>query len=590
MALDGLVVAALAHEFSSIKTYNRIEKIYQPEADEVIIHLRIQGKNVKLLLSANSSYPRVHFTNLNKENPSTPPSFCMLLRKYIQGGKIIDIQQPEFERIIKFKIESLDELNLLKSRELIIEMMGRHSNIILIDCENDIIIDSIKRIPLDVSSYRQVLPGLKYTMPPAQNKNNPLDCTTYEAFYNNISNQSQISIMKTLYSVFTGISPLIAREICYISNVEDNTLVNNLSSIEFERLFSAFLSIINKVVTHNYIPYIYINNHDNNFIDFSVVSLQHLSPLNKIGYPSTSTMLENFYGNRDQKERIKQKSHHLRKAVSTKLDRMYNKLQNLHRDLKKAEKLNIYKIKGDLLTANLHQIQKGQEIVELENYYDENQSTIKVELNKRLTPSQNAQNYYKKYNKSKTALLEIDKQLKKTKNEIDYLEQITLNIDQSTYLSDLEEIHIELMESNYLKKPIVKKNIGVYKKTGYLKYQSSDGLKILVGKNNKQNDEITLKIADKEDLWFHVKDMPGSHVILKIANKDYTDVSILEAASLAAYYSKGKNGTKIPVDYTSKKNVRKPKGSKPGMVTYENYTTIIVDGNEKAINGIKQID
>lgn len=590
MALDGLVIAALVHEFNDLKSYNRIEKVFQPEADEIIIYIRGRGKNLKLLLSASSNYPRAHFTNQDKENPATPPNFCMLLRKHLQGGRIVDMQQPEFERIIKFRIESLDELNLIKSRELIIEIMGRHSNIILVDSENNIIIDSIKRVPLDISRYRQILPGLKYTMPPSSKKISPFICTNFESFANQLSDFSQITIIKSLYGAFNGISPLIARELVHLSNLDEEILVNNISNIDLKNLFLSFSSIVKKIISHKYTPSIYIDNTSGAYIDFSVVDLQHLCFLNKKNFPSVSGMLEEFYNTKDQRERIKQKSYHLRKTVNTKLERLYKKLQNLDRDFKKARKSSDYKIKGDLLTANLYHMQNNQEIVELINYYDDDQATMQIKLDKRLSPSQNAQNYYKKYNKSKIALIEIQKQLEKTRNEIKYLEQTALNIDQSTYLSDLFEIHIELMETGYLKKPIVKKNIASHKKTGYLKYRSSDGLDILVGKNNKQNDEITFKIASKEDLWFHIKDMPGSHVILRIKSKDYTDNTIHEAAKLAAYYSKAGNTPGISVDYTRKKNVRKPKGAKPGMVIYSDHSTIRVEKNTNSIDDIQQLD
>ncbi|SES65854.1 Predicted component of the ribosome quality control (RQC) complex, YloA/Tae2 family, contains fibronectin-binding (FbpA) and DUF814 domains [Natronincola peptidivorans] len=590
MALDGLVVSALAHELSSLLEYNRIEKIYQPEADEIIIHIRSQGKNLKLLLSSSSNYPRVHFTNVNKENPSTPPNFCMLLRKYIQGGKIVDILQPDFERIIKFKIETLDELNMLKHRELIIEMMGKHSNIILIDCEDNKILDSIKRISLDISRYRQILPGLKYNMPPSQNKFNPLSVTSAETFRENLTGSLQIPVIKALYATFTGISPLIAREVCYLANVDGDHLLVHLSEEEHQKLFMSFQSLLHVVDNNNFVPIIYFDTTNSKYIDFTVMDLHHLSELEKQEKSSISNMLESFYANRDNRERIKQKSYDLRKNINTKLDRLYNKMQNLHHDLKKAEKADLYRLKGELLTTNLHQIEKGQEAIELINYYDENYTPLLIELDKKLTPSKNAQNYYKKYNKAKNALLEVAKQLEKTKTEIDYLEQIIVNIDQSTYLSDLEEIHNELMETGYYKKRLGKKKVTVFKKSGYLKYKSFEGFEILVGKNNKQNDEITLKIADKEDLWFHVKDRPGSHVVLRLSDSDYTDRSILEAASLAAYYSKAKNATKVAVDYTQRKNVRKPKGAKPGMVIYDNYSTILVDGDENAIQNIHQIE
>lgn len=590
MALDGLVVSALVHEFNNILTFNKIEKIYQPETDEIIMHLRSQGKNLKLLLSANSNYPRVHFTNVNKENPSIPANFCMLLRKYLQGSKIVSITQPNFERIIKFKFETFDELNMKKYIDLIIEMMGRHSNIILVDCETQQILDSIKRVSLDISRYRQVLPGLQYSMPPSQNKLNPLEIIDFQDFYTALSNNPHNYLQKNILNTFIGISPLVAREICYIANIKEDILLSHLSQRELQELYKAFSSLIEKVKTNDFTPYFFVDRENNKYIDFSVINIKHLSLYKKGEATSVSSMLETFYIQRDQRERIQQKSHGLRKSITTKLDRLYNKIQNLHQDLRKAKKLDTYKLKGDLLTSNLYQIQKGCDKIEVINYYDENSSLITIELDKRLSPSQNAQNYYKKYNKAKNALLEVNKQLEKSKAEIDYLEQIVISIDQSTYLSDLEEIHNELIETGYLKKRLNKKNITHFKKSGYLKYRSSEGFEILVGKNNKQNDEITLKVADKEDLWFHIKDMPGSHVILKTGGQLPTEASLLEAANLAAYYSKGKHTTKVAVDYTTKKNVRKPKGAKPGMVIYDNYVTILANGEESSIANIQHID
>ncbi|MCC5911960.1 MAG: NFACT family protein [Clostridiaceae bacterium] len=590
MALDGLVVSSLVYEFKELLNFNRIEKIYQPENDEIIINIRSNRKGLKLLLSANSNYPRVHFTTANKENPTTPPTFCMLLRKYLQGGKIVDITQPDFERIIKFKIETLDELNTVKYRELIIEMMGRHSNIILIDCEDNKILDSIKRISFDVSRYRQVLPGLKYTMPPSKDKYNPLTVENLEDFKDKLSNQMHASTIKGLYTAFIGISPLVAREICFLAGLEEDILLSHLLDHEFTKLFSSFSSFLTKAKNNNFQPSIYIDQQESKYIDFSVVPINHLSTYHRQEATSISSMLETFYLNRDLKERMKQKSYDLRKSITTKLDRLYNKVQNLHQDFKKAEKAESHKIKGDLLTANLYKIQKGDASVEVVDFYDEAQKTVLISLDKRLSPSKNAQNYYKKYNKAKNALIEVDKQVKKAKEEIHYLEQIVVNIDQSTYLSDLEEIQGELIETGYLKKRSNKKKIATFKKTGFLKYKTSEGLELLVGKNNKQNDEITLKIATKEDLWFHVKDMPGSHVLLKLEGITPSNTSILEAATLAAYYSKAKNSTKVPVDYTEKKNVRKPKGAKPGMVIYDNYSTILVDGTEKSIENIDKVD
>ena len=587
MALDGVVISALVHEFKNLLNYNRVEKIYQPEIDEIIMHIRIQGKSLKLLLSANSNYPRVHFTEVNKDNPAIAPNFCMVLRKYLQGSKIVSIIQPNFDRIIKFRFETFDELNMVKSIDLIVEMMGRHSNIILVHSETNIIIDSIKKVSLDVSRYRQVLPGLKYIMPPSQNKFNPLDIENPEDFFKALKPNSHMPLYKSIINSFTGVSPLIAREICYQSENEEDLLLNNLSQESLDNLYNAFYNIFKKVKNNNYIPSYYT--YDNNkYIDFNVIDINHLSSYIKHETDTVSSMLEIFYIECDIRERIYQKSHSLRKNITTKLNRLYNKMQNLHKDLAKAKKLDIYKLKGDLLTSNLYKINKNDDKIEVVNFYDENYPTITIKLDKKLSPAQNAQNYYKKYNKAKKALSEIDRQLKITKTEIDYLEQIIVSIDQSHYISDLDEIQNELIETGYIKKRSKKNNIKHYKQSGYSKYISSEGFEILVGKNNKQNDEITFKVANKDDLWFHIKDMPGSHVILKTDNKEPGEISLLEAANLAAYYSKAKGSPNVSVDYTLRKHVRKPKGAKPGMVIYDNQVTILANGEEKNIINIKK--
>ncbi len=586
MALDGLVVAALTHEFNSIVEFNRIEKIYQPQAGKIIIHLRLSGQNKKLLFSVKGNYPRVHFTDLKKENPASPPNFCMVLRKHLLGGRIVAIQQANFDRIIKFKIESRDELSLIKETELIIEMMGRHSNIILVNARDNTIIDSIKRISVDISRYRQVLPGLQYVMPPSRDKVNPLESNNSGDFANELLRFPQLPIKKALYYAFTGISPLIGREICYMANIDGKILTNNLLDMELEKLYSAFSSIMDKIRTHRFTPSIYINRENGDLIDFSIVPLSHLLPANVKEFASTNEVIDDFYTKKDINERLKQKIHTYRRIVNTNLERLYKKLQNLHQDLSKAANPEEYKIMGDLILANLYQINRGDQFVELENFYQEDQPIIKIKLDKRLTPSQNAQLYYKKYTRYKTASVKINKQLIKSKAEIDYLEQILLAIEHSESLSDLTELRHELIEGNYLRKTSKVKRASNKRSANYRRFQSSEGLDILVGKNNRQNDEITFKIANKEDLWFHAKDIPGSHVILRTNSKNYSDISILEAAQLAAYYSKGRNATKISIDYSKKENVRKPRGAKPGMVIYDNHSTLIVDASKESIKNL----
>ncbi|MDI9475823.1 MAG: NFACT RNA binding domain-containing protein [Natronincolaceae bacterium] len=584
MALDGFVIAALTHELKSRLCAGRIDKIHQPEADEIVVVIRNNGKNYKVLLSANSNYPKIHFTKLDKKNPINPPNFCMVLRKHLLGGRVVDIRQPQFERIIELVIEFLDELNILKTKKLLIEMMGRHSNIILVDCEDNKIIDSIKRIPSSVSRYRQVLPGLEYVMPPSQNKINPLEIDTKNDFISAIQNKDKrTSIYKAIYTSFTGISPLLSRETCYRSSIDENTILFNLDNQAMNDIYGNFMCIIDKIKTNSFTPTIYYDNITEKYIDFSSISISHLDYYEKLLFESTNDMLESFYLKRDSKERIKQRTNDLRKNIRTKLDRMYNKLNNLNEDLKKGHNAEKYRLYGNLITANIYQIEKNQDTARLVNYYDKDHNTITIPLKKELTPAQNAQKYFKMYNKAKTAISEISNQIKKTRRDIDYLEQIMINIEQCTHMSDIEEIRTELEENKILKRKITKKGAKLDKRSNYLKYISSEGFEIFVGKNNKQNNDITFKMASKEDLWFHIKDMPGSHVVLRQGNKTPGDLSILEAAALAAYYSKARNSTKVAVDYTQRKNVKKQHGAKPGMVIYDNYSTVLVDSDERSV-------
>lgn len=584
MALDGTVVAALTYELKSQLYTGRIDKIHQPETDELIITIRNNRQNYKVLLSANSNYPKIHFTKLNKENPINPPNFCMVLRKHLLGGRVVDIVQPKFERIIKLIIESFDELNVLKTKELIIEIMGRHSNIILVDPEGNKVIDSIKRIPFSISRYRQVLPGIEYTMPPSQNKVNPLEVTSEDNFVSIIRDRDRgDSIYKAIYMSFTGISPLVSREICYKASVDENLALSNLGNQMMGNIYRAFIDIIGKIKINSYTPTIYYDNVREKYIDFSSINISHLDYYEKQSFESPSSMLESFYLKRDSRERMKQRTNDLRKNINTKLDRAYNKLNNLNKDLKKGYDADKYKLYGDLITANIYQIEANRDEIELVNYYDENHSPILIPLDKRLTPAQNAQKYFKMYSKAKTAVYEVNKQIEKTREEINYLEQVIINIDQCTHMSDIEEIRAELEDTGILRRKVIKKASSSGKKSNYLKYVSSEGLDIFVGKNNKQNDDITFKIATRDDLWFHIKDMPGSHVILKRGNQEPGSPSILEAAQLAAYYSKAKNSTKVAIDYTERRNVRKQHGAKPGMVIYDNFSTLLVDSDEKFV-------
>jgi len=589
MALDGLVVAAIAQELREVLTNSKIEKIHQPEADEIIIAIRGQGKNLKLLLSSSSQFPRAHLTALAKENPLAPPSFCMLLRKHLSGGRIIGIEQPEFERILRIQIEAYDELHILKTKYLIIEIMGKHSNIVLVEGESNKILDSIKRVSFDVSRYRQVLPGLKYEMPPSQEKTSPLEIGSFEDFKMVLQPYMQTPVYKGIYSGYTGLSPLISREICFVAGISEGTPLLGLQDGDLRRLYEAFNSIINMVKANSFTPTIYIDQQTNKYVDFNVVPLKHLSYYSERPMESTGEMLETFFEARDKKDRLQQKSQDLRKSLQVKLDRLYNKIDNLQKDLLKAEKAEDFKLKGDLITANIYQLKEQKtDTITVINYYEPEMPQITIEIDKKLTPTQNAQRYYKQYNKFKTAVIEVNRQMKITKKEIAYLENILISLEHATHLSDLEEILAELVGTGYVKRRALKKAPPL-KKSTYLKYLSSDGLLMYVGKNNIQNDEITFKIASKEDIWLHIKDMPGSHVIVKLQETAIPDQTLLEAATLAAYYSKGKNSSKISIDYTQRKYVRKQTGAKPGMVTYDNFKTVIVDPDLALIARLEEV-
>lgn len=588
MALDGIVIYSLVEELSSKLIGGKIDKVYQPEDDELLLTIRNNGENYKLLLSANSSNPRMYITNTyKKENPLNAPMFCMLLRKHIQNGRIINVHQPDFERIIRITIESLDELKAKTSKDLIIEIMGRHSNIMLIDNEENKILDSIKRVPLSISSYRQVLPGKTYANPPSQNKLNPLNDISFKEFIISLRSNKNI-LYKSIYTSFEGISPLISREICFRSNIDEDTNVDYLEEYQFEKIYNTFTRFFNQIKNKIFHPSIVIDKRLDKIIDFSCIKLTMYNQYSSIEDDSMCFILDKYYYEKDVKERISQKSQDLRKSISTKLDRLYNKLKKQKEELLESENANVYKIYGELITSYIYMIQKGMDKIEVINFYDPEGNSIQIKLDKNLTPSENAQKYFKKYNKLKNAGFEIKEQMKISEEELNYLENIILNINNCENIEELEEIKEELIKEGYAKgKNINKSKIKEKSVTSPYEFISSDNFKIYVGKNNKQNDYLTLKFASNDDIWMHTKNIPGSHVIIKSEGKEIPEDTLIEGAMLAAYFSKGKMSSQVPVDYTKKKNIKKPSGSKPGMVIYETNNTIYVTPSEEDIVKIK---
>lgn len=590
MALDGLVIHSIVNELSSKLLGGKVDKIQQPESDELVLHIRNNKENYKLVLSANSSIPRVYIANdYKKENPLKAPMFCMLFRKHIQGGNIVGISQVGFERIIKISIESLDELKEKTTKDIIIEIMGRHSNIILTHANDDSIIDSAKRIPTSVSRARQILPGLTYTLPPEQNKLNPLNHISSSEF-NDALNEFDGPIFKGIYSKILGISPIVAKEICFRANIEESLKTNELSNQDLNSLYNEFDNLFKDIRNNNYSPSMIINEKTDRVIDFSCVNLSIYNDLSFVNSDSMSDIIEKYYRTKDIKDRIHQRSADLKKSISIKLDRLLNKLKKQEEELLDSENAETFKVKGELITSYIYMIEKGMESVELANFYDPNYSNVTVDLKVNLTPSENAQKYFKKYNKMKTAKKEIAHQLEITKEEVDYLENTILSIENCENLAELQDIREELIKLGYAKaqgKAKAKNKKEPELTTKPLEFVSSDGYKILVGKNNKQNDHLTLRLADNDDIWMHTKNIPGSHVIIKCAGHEVSDETLLEGAMLAAFFSKGKMSSQVPVDYTKKKNVKKPSGSKPGMVIYETNSTIYVTPNEETVAKLK---
>lgn len=570
MALDTITINLLKKEFEEKIIDARIEKAYQPEKDEILLVIKSHTDAYRLVISANASQPRIHFTKTVKENPQKAPMFCMLLRKHIQSGRIVGISQPECERILRFDIDSYDEFGELTRKYLICEMMGRNSNIILAK-EDYTIIDSVKHVDFTVSSVRQILPGLKYEFPPAQDKI-PVLSQELSSVKIDMSHEG-VRPDKAIMAAVSGISPLLAREAVFRAIGEINKDCTQLDEGQKNNI----LSELKKIINFDMQPCIIIEKETGRTVDFSPIDiLQYGESAEKKIYPDLNSLLDDFYKTRDNTERMKQKSADMVHILHTNIDRTAKKIEVLKKTIKDAKRKDEYKIYGDLLTANLYRFAQGDNSVEVENYYSENGETVRISLNPQLTPSQNAQRYYKLYRKAETAEREAAKQLESAGEELDYLESALVMTQNAQNESDLSAIRSELEQTGYVKK----RNKGSRQKETVSKprhYISSDGLDIYVGRNNMQNDRLTLKFANTHDLWFHTKKIHGSHVIIKLGqDKEVPPATIKEAAMLAAYYSKARDSANVPVDYTVVKNVKKPNGAKPGMVIYDGYNTIYV--------------
>ena len=586
MAFDGITVSAIKAEIEDKILGGRIDKVYQPEKDEIILGIRSMGQAYKLLLTSNASNPKFHFTQTNPSNPMTPPLFCMVMRKHLQSGKIIKIEQPDFDRILNIYVESLNELGDYSVKKLVLEIMGRHSNIILTD-ENNTILDCIKHIGHDTSSVREVLPGREYTLPPSQGKINTLELDNNN-FKEVLGNSPSFEIQSVIYKNYTGISPIAASEICYRANVNGSTPVEALTDIQKEVIFNEFAKLVEDIKANRFYPES-ITNEKGKTIDFSPIEMTQFNGLEIKKYTSISELIESFYANRDFAYRIGQKTQDLRKLITQNIERCIRKKDIQMQTLRSIKNRDELRLKGELLTANIYSIKKGMTTVELPNYYSENQELVAIELDSNKTPSENAQKYYKAYNKAKRTFEALKDQIKSNDEELAYLESVLTSVNNCTDEQDVKEIRRELREEGYVKK--VKNQKDKSKKHSVpLHFISQDGFDIYVGKNNIQNDELTLKFARPRDIWMHTKNIPGSHVIIVANGHTIPDTTLNEGAMLSAFYSKAKNSSKVPVDYTEKKNVKKPNGSKPGFVIYETNKTAYITTSEEEIKKIRRGD
>lgn len=578
MAFDGITIANIVTELNQTITGGKINKIAQPENDELIITIKNQRKQYRLFLSASASLPLIYLTETNKPSPLTAPNFCMLLRKHIGSGKIIAIEQPGMERIIRFTIEHLNELGDLCTKYLIVEIMGKHSNIIFCN-EEDQIIDSIKHVSAHMSSVREVLPGRPYFIPETQSKLNPF-VLTEEIFQEKIFPRP-VNVAKAIYTSITGISPLMAEEVCYRAGIDGGIPTDGLEDVERVHLAHTFLRMVDDIRDGHFEPNIIYKGKEP--VEFACFPLSQYQDYRAVSYPSIFPVLETYYAEKNIVTKMRQKTVDLRKIVQNALERNVKKYQLQQKQLKDTEKKEKYRVWGELLNTYGYEVEPGAKSMEALNYYTN--EMIQIPLDETMTPQENAKKYFDKYSKLKRTKGALDTLLQETGDEIKHLESIAASLDIASSEEDLVQIKEEMMEYGYVKR----KNTGGKKvkvTSRPYHYISSDGYDIYVGKNNFQNDELSFKFASGNDWWFHAKGQPGSHVIVKSKNEELPDRTFEEAGKLAAYYSKGRQAPKVEIDYTQKKNLRKPNGGKPGFVVYyTNYSLLI----EPDITGLQQI-
>lgn len=554
----------------------RVDRVFQPNRDELILAFRGFSAAYKLLISARANSARVNLTTIPVENPQQPPMLCMLLRKKLQGAKLLEITQPDLERALMLKFDSVNELGDHVELTLAVEIMGRYSNIILVD-ENGKIIDALKRVDAEMSSERLVLPGLLYRLPPPQDKLSMLTSTVEEIMARIDALPRDMELSKALMSVLQGISPIIAREVESSAGLGHEVYVKSMTPPQRRRTEMYVTTLMETAKNVSGTPHIVIDP-QNKPKDFAFMDIrQYGSAMTVSEKKSFSEMLDAFYAERDQIERMRVKSQDLLRLLANHADRLSRKIANQQAELSACAERDTLRIKGDLLSANMYAIQKGETSVKLQNFYDENLAELEITLDPALTPQQNAQKYYKNYRKAKTAEEKLTEQIGLAQTELTYIDSVFESLALAENERDLNEIRAELAEQGYVRRKAGKKNQKQLALSEPLKFKTSDGFTVLVGRNNRQNDKLTMKDANNNDIWFHTKNIPGSHTVLVTDGKAPTETAMEEAAVLAAQHSRAKDSAQVPVDYTQIRYVSKPQGAKPGMVIYVQYKTVYVD-------------
>ena len=569
MSFDAIVTRALTDEFNNNYIGARVDKIYQTEKDEIMINMRSKDGSFKVLVSASSNNPRFYVSKISKENPSEAPLFSMILRKNLSGSKLVKVEQFGFDRAAQFVFSGYNEFHEEALYYLVVEIMGKYSNIVLCN-ENHKVIDAIKRVSTVMSSKREIEPGLIYERPPVFDRVSPINANE-EDLKNMMANNADLEVRDFLMRSFLGLSTEIANKILFDAAIDDKNLLKNLDENDTNKFISSFIKTFEEVKEKNYSFNIYKLSERKSA--YNAISLNQYASLEKENFSSISELLDKYYYEKDQKDRIAQRSQNMRHTIGANLKRAKNKLQKQKEEMLESANRETYKVYADLISSNIHKISKGLKEIKLENFYD-NMNEISVPLDQKLSAVQNAQKYYKRYQKMKQREIVLEKQIENTEDEINYLELVSDAIDRTDDVKNLDEIYFELIKNNYIKKD--KKIKNKPKKIAIHSVDYDDTSKVYYGKNNLQNEYITFKVADKNDVWMHVKGFPGSHVVIK-SDGYPSDELLVFAAKIAAKNSKAKDSNKVDVDFTTRKNVKKHPSGKTGLVNYVNFKTITVD-------------